>query len=54
MCYNGTQSNSTAIRRIYKRNYDVKGNYSTKLPSREGDTLSTRVYIKSEGPLKGH
>ena len=47
-----TQSSSTTTKRIYRGNYYIESNYSIRPPSREGDTLNTRIYIRREGPKK--
>ena len=52
MCRTKTQSSSTTIRYIYKHNYYIKNNYNIKLPSREGYIPNTKIYIKSNSPLK--
>ena len=48
------QNSSTTNRHIYRGNCYAESIYSTKPPSREGDTPDTKLHIKNKSPLKGH
>ena len=47
------RSSRTTNRYIYGGNRYIESIYSIRPPSKEGDILDIRPYIRNKGPLKG-